>query len=179
MHSRRIGAAGLNGVLGRLWVIVSFISLFGFISADAALAQGKGLTLEEAIRLALTQNERAEIAEERLAAAAARVKRARAFFFPDLTASAGYTRRGFENGGDNGFNQNPNAFSRAIALSLSLFDARAFPLYRQAEVEYGAARLSAAEEKRLLAFEAADAFLRTLGVEQGPSGGGAEAGVCP
>lgn len=165
MQLRRMGAAGLSAG-GRFWVVFSLMSLFGLSSIDAASAQGAGLTIEEAVRLALTRNERTKIAEEQLAAAAARVKKARAFFFPDLTASAGYTRRGFENGGDSGFNQNPNAFSRAIALNLSLFDARAFPLYRQSKLEYGAARLNAAEEKRLLAFEAADAFIRTLGVEQ-------------
>lgn len=163
MQLRRMGAAGLSAG-GRFWVVFSLMSLFGFSSIDAASAQGEGLTIEEAVRLALTRNERTEIADAQLAAAAARVKKARAFFFPDLTASAGYTRRGFENGGGNDFN--PNAFSRAIALNFSLFDARVFPLYRQAELEYGAARLNAAEEKRLLAFEAADAFLRTLGVEQ-------------
>lgn len=151
-------------------LMMMFFFCFGalFFALPAYAEQPGGLTVEEAVRLALTRNERAEIAEARLAAAAARVKRARAFFFPDLTASAGYTRRGFRETGADGerFDPDPHSLSGALTMNLSLFDARAFPLYRQAKLEHGAARLGAEEEKRLLAFEAADAFIRTLGVEQ-------------
>lgn len=142
-------------------------SLLVFFLAQVASVRAEGLTIEEAVGLALTRNERSEIAETNLAAAAARVKKARAFFFPDLTATAGYTRSGFdESGGGSRSNPDPGALSTTITTNLSLFNARAFPLYRQAKLEYGAARLTTQEEKRLLAFEAADAFLRTLGVEQ-------------
>jgi outer membrane protein TolC len=43
-----------------------------------------------------------------------------------------------------------------------LFDARGFPLYRAAIADQDATALEAAEARRLLTFEAADAFLRTL-----------------
>lgn len=167
MRLRRIWAAGVSAG-GRFWAVFSLMGLFGFLSVEMASAQGEGLTIEEAVRLALTRNERAENADARRAAAAARVKKARAFFFPDLTASGGYTRRGFDDGGEEGgrFNRDPDALLGTVTLNLSLFDARAFPLYRQAQHAHAAARLSSAEEKRLLAFEAADAFLRALGVEQ-------------
>jgi outer membrane protein TolC len=148
-------------------MVVSLMRLFGFSSVDTASAQEEGLTIEEAVRLALTRNERTKIADEQLAAAAARVKKARAFFFPDLTATGGYTRSGFDDG-DNGsrFDRDPDSLSGTMTLNLSLFDARAFPFYRQAKHEHAAARFRTEEDKRLLAFEAADAFLRTLGVEQ-------------
>jgi len=167
MYFRRIGAAGLKGG-GRFWLVFSLMSLFGFSSIDTVLAQGEGLTIEEAVRLALTRNERTQIADEQRVAAEARVKRARAFFFPDLTATGGYTRRGFDDGEEEGgrFGRDPNSLLGTITLDLSLFDARAFPLYRQAKHAHAAARFSTEENKRLLAFEAADAFLRTLGVEQ-------------
>lgn len=162
MRLRRIWTIG-----GRFWGIVSLIQLFGFLGIDAASAQEGGLTIEEAVRLALTRNERVEIADARTSAASARVKKARAFFFPDLTLTGGYTRRGFDDRDDGSrFNRDPDALSGTMALNLSLFDARAFPLYRRAKHEHAAARFRAEEEKRLLAFEAADAFLRTLGVEQ-------------
>ncbi|WDT71713.1 MAG: hypothetical protein MPW17_02365 [Candidatus Manganitrophus sp.] len=80
MQLRRTGAAGLSAG-GRFWVVFSLMSLFGFSSIDAASAQEEGLTIEEAVRLALTRNERTEIADAQLAAAAARVKKARAFSF--------------------------------------------------------------------------------------------------
>jgi outer membrane protein TolC len=51
-------------------------------------------------------------------------------------------------------------------LTQPLFDARAFPLFRQARYLRDATRLTADETKRLLGFEAADAFLVTLGLEQ-------------
>lgn len=167
MQLRRMGAAGLSAG-GRFWVVFSLMSLFGFSSIDAASAQEEGLTIEEAVRLALTRNERTEIADAQLAAAAARVKKARAFFFPDLTATGGYSRSGFDDGEDDGsrFDRDPESLLGTITLNLPLFDARAFPLYRQAKHEHVAARFSTEEDKRLLAFEAADAFLRTLGVEQ-------------
>jgi outer membrane protein TolC len=146
----------------RLGIIVGLFSLYDLSYADQA-----GLTVEEAIRLALVRNERAQIAERRVTAAAARVDRARAFFFPDLTASGTYVVRGFEaRGGRIVTEVDADDLSAAVALDLALFDARAFPLYRQARLERRAAELGAADEKRLLAFEAADAFLRTLGVEQ-------------
>src|SRR5687767_3927435 len=63
------------------------------ITASPAAA----FTLEDAIRSALERNERVQIAQNRQYAASARVDRARAFFFPELTASANYTRRLQEN----------------------------------------------------------------------------------
>lgn len=49
---------------------------------------------------------------------------------------------------------------------LTLFDARGFPLYRAARLEGEAAGLESLEARRLVAFEAADAFLTTLGSRQ-------------
>jgi outer membrane protein TolC len=165
MQLRRIWAGLSAG--GRFWVVFSLMSLFGFSLIDMASAQEEGLTIEEAVRLALTRNERTQIADAQLAAAAARVKKARAFFFPDLTATGGYTRSGFDDGDDGSrFDRDPDSLLGTMTLNLSLFDARAFPLYRQAKHEHAAARFRTEEDKRLLAFEAADAFLRTLGVEQ-------------
>lgn len=147
-----------------LWVVLSL-----YLSRSLAWAEGAELTLEEAIRLALIRNERVKIAEGRLTASEARLAKARSFFFPDLTFSGEYTRQGFEGGqtiGGRAFTRDPIDLSAAISVGASLFDARLFPLYRQARLERKAARLSEIEEGRILAFEVADAFLQTLSVQQ-------------
>jgi outer membrane protein TolC len=128
------------------------------------------LTLEESIRLAAERNERAKVSAERVEAAAASVDRARAFFFPDLTATGSYGRRN-DAGTVNISGQTITSDDRtvrqaAVSLTLPLFDARSFPLYRQAVLNHAAARFSRDEAVRLLTFEAADAYLQTLGVEQ-------------
>ena len=57
---------------------------------DLSRAENGALTIEEAIRLALERNERAQISDQLVLAAEARVDRARAFFFPDITIGADY-----------------------------------------------------------------------------------------
>jgi outer membrane protein TolC len=145
-------------------------SVAGCGMAGSAMAQTGGLDLARAVELALTRNERAAAAGERQVAAEARVDQARSFFFPDLTASGTYTRREFETrrnvGGDEITVSSRNAFSGSIALSLAIFDARSIPLYRQAARDAQAAGLQTGEDRRLLGFEAADAFLLTIGTEQ-------------
>lgn len=138
--------------------------------AGAVRAQGTSLDLERAVQLVVERNERALTADERAAAAAARLDRARAFFFPDLTASGSYTRRAYETvrtvEGERFTIQSRNALLGSTSLSLAVFDPRAIPLYRQAARDEDAAALQAAEDKRRLGFEAADAYLITIGLEQ-------------
>ncbi len=129
--------------------------------AAATPAPAAGLTLERAIELALARDERAAIAGRNAAAAEARVARARAFFFPDVTVSAGYQRRSKE-----ADDQEVNIFSATLLATVSLFDARSIPLYRQAKLARNAANLDAREAMRLLAYEAADAYIATLGQER-------------
>jgi len=141
----------------------------GAVSATVATAQSS-LTLEEAIKLSLARNEQAAIADAQVEAARARVERARAFFFPDFTITGNYTRRAYETirtiGDEDVTIQSFNAMSGTATLSQTVFDARAFPVYRQVRLLRDSTRLSSAEDKRLLSFEAADAFLSTLSLEQ-------------
>jgi outer membrane protein TolC len=141
----------------------------GAVSATVATAQSS-LTLEEAIELSLARNEQAAIADAQVEAARARVERARAFFFPDFTITGNYTRRAYETirtiGDEDVTIQSFNAMSGTATLSQTVFDARAFPVYRQVRLLRDSTRLSSAEDKRLLSFEAADAFLSTLSLEQ-------------
>lgn len=122
---------------------------------------GDALTLEAAVRLALTHNERARTADLRERAASARVDKAGSFFLPDITLEGGYTRLA------HGRNATElNALGTKLALNLVLFDGRGFPLYRQAKLDHEASELERAEQKRLLAFDAASLFVATIGQER-------------
>lgn len=127
------------------------------------------LTLRSAIDLALSRNERAQAADARAEAAESRVNRARAFFFPELEVSGTRLRRGYETtrqiGDDIVTLSSRDAESTLSTLSWTLFDARAFPLYRAATLLRDASRLDAMQQRRLLAYEAAGAFLATLGFD--------------
>jgi outer membrane protein TolC len=146
-----------------LRVVLFCFGLGALAAAGVAVAAEPAapLTLERAITLALARDERAKVADEQRVQGEARVDRARALFFPDLTLTGQYTLRGRQSQF-----QDQNAFSGTATVSLSLFDGRARPLYRQALRERDATRLESAEAKRQLAFEVADAYLQTLGLER-------------
>ena len=116
------------------------------------------LTIERAVELAVTRNERAAIADTTVEAAEARVARARTAFLPRVDISGSL-------GTDVG-NGSERDLSAGALLSQTLFDARVFPLYRQQRFERDAAKLSAADSKRVLGFDAAVSFLTTLSFEQ-------------
>ncbi|HUP47543.1 MAG TPA: TolC family protein [Thermoanaerobaculia bacterium] len=128
----------------------------GRLSAQTAAAAP--LTIERAVELAVARNERAAAAETIVEAAEARLGRARSAFFPQVDVTGSYR--------SDTATETRNTLSSAALLTQPIFDARVFPLLRFARLERSAARLSADEEKRLLAFDAADAFLITLSLEQ-------------
>lgn len=133
---------------------------------STAGAQAAPLTLERVLELAQERNERARIAEANQDAANGRLAQARAFFFPSLTLNGNYTRRAFETVRDVGGTQVTvsalNALSATAQVRWTVFDARGIPLYRSASALFRASTHELDQAKRLLAFEAADAFLQTL-----------------
>lgn len=139
-------------------------------SAPAEAVHGATLTLEKAVSLAAERNESALAAQQRATAAEARVARARAFFFPELTATGTYMRRSNQStrevGGQTVVLQRYNAFGANFVARVTLFDARGFPLYRAARLEGEAVGLEAVEARRQVAFEAANAFLISLQEQQ-------------
>jgi outer membrane protein TolC len=130
-------------------------------SPSAPAPSGPAFALEQAVARALSHNERARSSRMRTRAAGARVDKARAFFFPDLTLVGSYTRRAYDPGP-----LEHDAFGGSLTLGLVLFDARGFPLYSAAKREREAVELEDKEERRLLAFDAASLFLATLGQER-------------
>jgi outer membrane protein TolC len=136
----------------------SLLFFLAVVCSSALLAQEAPLTLERAVSLALERNERSAIADTTVAAAEARVGRARSAFFPRVDVTGNY-RNDFAESTD-------RTLSTAALLTQPLFDARVFPLYRQARFARDAARLGAGESKRLLGYDAAAVFLTTLSYEQ-------------
>ncbi|AKJ04121.1 TolC family protein [Archangium gephyra] len=120
--------------------------------------------------LAAERNESALTAQARSEAAEARVARARAFFLPRLNVGATYTRRAYEVvrvvDGVPLVSQTQNALSGSATATVPLFDARGFPLLQAANRDREATKLEAVEARRQVSFQAANAFLSTLGLQQ-------------
>ncbi len=128
------------------------------LALSPILAAQQALTIERAVDLAVTRNERAAIADTTVEAAEARVRRARTAFLPRFDVNGNI-------GSDIG-NGSERDVSTTATLTQTLFDARVFPLYRQQRFERDAVVLSAEDSKRLLGFDAAATFLSTLSFEQ-------------
>src|SRR5262245_33555765 len=143
---------------------VASVAIAATVSDAAAAPAGAVVTLDGAITAAIQRNERARTAAARRDQAEARVAQARAFFFPTVTAQAAYrrSRELVRTTGGVDTVQGGNSLTGDVTAAVSLFDARAYPLYRQVQLERDAARIEEREEVRLLAFEVADAFLQTL-----------------
>jgi outer membrane protein TolC len=135
-----------------------------------AAAQSEALSLDDAIRLALQNNERALAADQRIAAADSRLTKARAFFLPTLSLNGNYTRRPFEVtraiGNQQVIVQAYNALSWSANFSMILFDSHSVPTLLGASADLAAERLNTVDAKRTLAFEVGNAFLTTLSVDQ-------------
>ncbi len=116
------------------------------------------LTIERAVGLAVSRNERAAIADTTVEAAEARVRRARTAFLPRVDLSG--------NLGTDVGNGAERDLTASALLTQPVFDARVFPLYRQQRFERDAAKLSAEDSRRVLGFDAAVSFLTTLSFEQ-------------
>jgi outer membrane protein TolC len=131
-------------------------------AADAppAPAAPAPLTLESAIDLALSHNERAFKAPARVEAALGGVDRARSAFLPTLVAQGqgAWSAPSSRNDGLSG--------NGTVALNQPIVNAPAFPLYAAAKHTLGAERWGAVEDLRTLAFDTATAFLTALTSEQ-------------
>ena len=149
----------------------AFVTLLAILVASPAIqAQSEGMTVEQAVALALTRNERVLAADARYTAARARVGRGRAEFLPEASLTAAYTRRSYETtrevDGQTFYLQRRHAISPLGSVSLDIFDARAFSALSQAKHARQAERYSASETRRALAFEVADAFMLCLSADR-------------
>lgn len=119
------------------------------------------LSLEEAVREALTHNERALKAPLRVTAAEGQLTRARSAFLPTLNASATGTlsptpdRAGSVLGA-----------SGVVTLNQPILNLAAIPLYRSSRHQLESERWGAEQDRRQLAFDTARAFLVVLTTER-------------
>jgi outer membrane protein TolC len=124
------------------------------------------LQLEDAVRLALSRNERAKIAEYQVDVADAAVEKARTAFFPTLVTSANDTIKPNEPV-KAGATPPPNQTGGwNTTLSQPLLNASAWPLLRQAQRLLDAQRATSDDAKRILEFDAANAFFTALSQEE-------------
>ncbi|MBX3226419.1 MAG: TolC family protein [Labilithrix sp.] len=130
------------------------------LGARTAHAEGP-LRLEDAVRTALANNERARKAAVRVEQAAGSLDRARTAFYPSLTAQ----------GGGN-YNLQPDRAGRQVtssgtlSLSQPLLNPSAFPQYAQASHQLESERWASVQDRRVVAFDTARAFLQALAAER-------------
>ena len=134
------------------------VSLVVALALAPPLIAQEPLTIQRAVELAVTRNERPAIAETVVEAAQARVNRARTVFFPRVDINGNW-RNDYSD-------PTERTLSTSALLTQPVFDARVFPLYRQQRFLRDAARLSADDTRRLVGFDAAASFLTTLSFEQ-------------
>ena len=145
----------------RARLCVANCGLTFLLAPGLARAADHPLRLDEAVRLALARNENAHIAEEQVAVAGAAVEKARTAFFPLVTTTGTDTLQ------HGGAGSTPvNAEIGNASINQPILNASAWPLLRQAERLLDAQRATATDQKRLLAFSAAQAFFQTLSSEQ-------------
>lgn len=132
------------------------LSLAWLLLPAAAAAEGP-LALEDAVRLALAHNERALKAPLRVKAAEGQLTRARAAFLPTLSAGGNGTLSSNEDRSGQRLSGNG-----ALTLTQPLLNLSAIPLYAQSRHQLESERWCAVQDKRLVAFDTARAFLVVL-----------------
>jgi outer membrane protein len=141
----------------RWWL---FCLAWGSASLATWSAQAEDLSLETVVKVALTRNERAEIAAQSVVAADAAVTKARAAFLPTVNMSAVETPLEIQQSGK--VLLRDNVANAALTLTQSLFNATSFPLYASAKHSYESARYTHVDQRRQLAFDAARAFFSVV-----------------
>lgn len=119
------------------------------------------LSLVEAVKLSLANNERALKAPLRVAVAEGQLARARSAFLPTLVASGTGTLRTPDDRGGRSLSG-----VGALTLNQPLVNPSAFPLYAQARHQLESERWGAVEDRRGVAFDTARAFLVVLTSER-------------
>jgi outer membrane protein TolC len=135
----------------RVWLSIAVVvgSAGGVAHADDTL------TIDQAIQLALTRNERSRITELQLVQADAGLEKARTAFFPSVSANGADTYKPLDKAPQ-------NVINGALALDLPIFAPSAIPLYSQAKHSLAAQQAQTIEDKRQLAFDTAHAFFTVL-----------------
>lgn len=136
----------------------SLVALAILTCASPALADP--LRLEDAVHEALERNERAKKAPLRITIAEGQRDRAFGAFLPSLTAAGTGSLTSPEPTAGN-----PTS-SGTVTVQQPLISPSAFPLYAQARHQLESEKWGSIQDKRVLAFDTARAFLQVLAVER-------------
>jgi outer membrane protein TolC len=128
------------------------------VAQETAVPQGQ-LTLDQAVQLTLSRNERARISDLQVVVAEAGVEKAFTAFLPLLTTQASGTQHA------TAIKPPSNSGQAVVTLSQPILNAPAFPLYAQAKRLADAQHEQNVDDKRLLAFNAASAFFAVLNAQ--------------
>ena len=131
----------------------------------AAHADAAPLTFEDAVRFALSRNERARISDLNVVGAEASLEHARTAFLPTLTLSGNDTFRPNPAERNGVPTQTRNSATGTATLNQPLVNASAWPLYSQSKALLEGQRAQTIDDKRVLAFDAAHAFFAVLNAE--------------
>jgi outer membrane protein TolC len=143
----------------RFHVVLGILAASLAIQAPAAAQEA--LHMEEAIRLALANNERSQKTGYRVETAEGQLDRARTAFFPSLTAGGSGVWRATEDRSGRS-----TTTSGTVTLTQPLLNPSAFPLYAQSKHQLESERWGANQDRRVLAFDTARAFLLVLTSER-------------
>jgi outer membrane protein TolC len=146
---------------------------FALVAATAAIARpvraaDAPLRIDDAVKLALAKNEAAQIADYQVDVADAAVEKARVAFLPVIVAAGSDTIRPAPlraNVAPFAITTPVNATTGALTITQPVVNLSAWPLYRQAQRLLDAQRATSTDAKRILQFNAANAFLQTLSQE--------------
>jgi outer membrane protein TolC len=155
------------------WFIRALFSLVLILVLSPRAARAEGpLSLEEAVRLSLALNERSLKAPQRVEVAEGGLDKARTAFLPTLTwVGTGQGQRP-RDATPGGAASAASAATRvwsangALTLNQPIVNLSSFPLYTSAKHNLESERWGAVQDKRLLAFDTARAFLVVLSSER-------------
>jgi outer membrane protein TolC len=136
------------------------------LTCGPAFAQEAPLTFESAIQLATSRNERARIADLNIVVAAAGVEKARSGFLPVATLNSSDTQRPYQVEKAGVVTQPSNIGVASLTLNQPLINASAFPLYSQAKETLAGQQAQSADDRRVLAFDAAQAFFGVVNAQE-------------
>jgi outer membrane protein TolC len=120
------------------------------------------MSLQDAVQLTLSRNERAKISDLNVVVADAAVEKAFSQFLPLVTMGGTDTQHAYAS-----TSTVPNNVGTAnLTVSQPLLNASLFPLYGQAKELASAQRAQNVDDKRLLAFAGATAFFTVLNAQE-------------
>lgn len=140
------------------------VTLACLLAAVTPARADDAVTLEQAVNLALTRNERAQITELDVVVAEAGVQKARVAFLPVLQATGSGTYSPFDppGKGAGGLAADRLVGSGQLQFSQPIVAPSAWPLYDQAKHSLDAQKAQTVDDKRQLAFDTARAYLSVL-----------------